>query len=274
MRSGVSPVQPCGGCWPRTPEGFVPTLRRYSVFAWNLECCTLRQRPYRAQLPIGGSTLAISHDFSDLPQALYRFALDQLTWQGVILSDPQTDELHQAPNADQLRVKLLGGDPYAYWAWWLRFGVGFETLLKAVFLRHEISLLTKRDVAQKVPGGPKAPSTPAAANVYNTVKTVAIKATNNHWLASELQRLGISHPLELNTGTMGKYREHLGDLVQKGVITQAEEQMLKDSLMVFADIRRNVDAHVFLKSQTGGSINNDLTAVYIPACNTLLKAFR
>jgi hypothetical protein len=35
-----------------------------------------------------------------------------------------------------------------------------------------------------------------------------------------------------------------------------------------------VDAHVFLKAQIGGSINGDLSQLYIPSINILLRAYK
>ena len=218
--------------------------------------------------------MAFRQDFSDLPQALFRFAIDQFVWQGILDFNSSTNTIAEAPNANKLRTDSLAHDRYAYWAWWLRFGAGFENLVKAVFLRHQVSLFTKRNLVNKAPGGSDALTTPAAAHVYKCVAGVELEASTNPWLASQFQQLGINHPWEINSGTLGKYRSNLHKLTACLAITPAEETQLSDALTVLADIRRNVDVHIFLKSQTAGSVNDDLIAVYLPACNILLRAFQ
>jgi hypothetical protein len=215
----------------------------------------------------------IIHDFSNWPESLMDFAITQFQSNGWLVFDESNRRLNEAPNAHDLRIAAHKSDNFAYWLWWLRFGTGVECLVKAVFLNHEISLIRKKEVATKALGQPDAPSTVAAAKVYTAVAGVQISSKSNSWLSSELSRLGISHPLEINSETLGKYRDNLGKLEQKGKISAQEKTFLENALMTLADIRRNVDAHVFLKTQVGGSINGDLSDVYIPACNILIEAF-
>jgi len=216
--------------------------------------------------------MPIYHDFSDFPEALYRFAIYQMTWRG-ILTLGATQQLFEAPNAHELRKGLRQEDKYGLWVWWLRFSTGVENLVKAVFLRHHISLLSKRNLTIRAPGGSEALATAEAAEVYRTVSSRHVIAKNNPWLAGEFQRLGIQHPLEINTGALGKYRDSLGLLVNTGKLKATEQTLLSDALTVLADIRRNVDAHVFLKIQIGGSRNNDLTRVYLPAVNVFIDVY-
>jgi len=216
--------------------------------------------------------MPIYHDFSDFPEALYLFAIDQMTWRG-ILTLGATQQLFEAPNADELRKGLRQEDKDSFWVWWLRFSIGVENLVKAVFLRHHISLLSKRNLTVRAPGGSKALATAEAAEVYRIVSSEHVIVKHNPWLAGEFRRLGIQHPLEINTGTLGKYRDSLGLLVNIGKLKAAEQTLLSDALMVLADIRRNVDAHVFLKIQTGGSMQNDLTRVYLPAVNVFIEVY-
>ena len=218
--------------------------------------------------------MALAHDFSNWPHSLFDFALDQFQWKGFVVYEAASGLLAESIDANELRVEALKQDKYAFWAWWLRFGVGVECLVKAVFLRHEISLISKNDISRKAPNRSNALVTLSAANVYREVANTRLLAPNNAWLESEFQRLGISHPREINSGTIGRYRNNIFELTNKQIVTQSEQQQIEDSLEVMSDIRRNVDAHVFLKSQVGGSINKDLTAVYLPACNILIRAFQ
>lgn len=188
--------------------------------------------------------------------------------------DPVTNSLREAPNVNELRKAALEYDRYAFWNWWLRFGVGFENLIKAAFLRHHISLLSKRTLLDKSSKGRFPLRTPAAAHVYEYVRAICLTATENEWLRAELIKLNIKHPWEINSGTLAKCKENLSLLTSASIISATEEVLISDATTVLADMRRNVDAHVFLKSQIGGSINSDLIDVYIPACNILLRVSR
>lgn len=218
--------------------------------------------------------MPLIHDFSNWPQSLYDFALAQFQSNGFLVYDKTKNVLSEAENANEIRVNALSQDRYAYWLWWLRFGTGFECLVKAVFLKHQISLLRKNDLSSKSPTGTNRLETEEAANVYSAVTSIRVQADSNEWLQSEFSRLNINHPLEINSGTFWNYRSNLHELTAKGLISAEEQQLIHDSIHVLSDIRRNVDAHVFLKSQTGGSINNDLTDVYIPVCNILIRVFQ
>jgi hypothetical protein len=212
----------------------------------------------------------ITHDFSDWSDSLREFAIEQFVWLSFLEYCSETKQIIENPNADHIRITEFEKDHYTYWNWWLRFGVGFESLIKSVFLKHQISLLKKRNLTDKAIGGLNQLQTQEASNVYTTVKTTKISSISNQWLSNEFVRLSIQHPLEINTGTLRNCKEKLPALKNSSVITPTEEIFLSDAITLLSDIRRNVDAHIFLKMQVGGSINGDLTSVYIPAINILL----
>lgn len=218
--------------------------------------------------------MGITQDFSNFPKALYDFAISQITWLSILEFDGFACVIREASDAAQKRRLLLENDSYGYWVWWLRFSTGFEALTKAVFLSNEISLLSKNDHLMKGITGSKKLLTPEAAQVYEFIGATRVSASTNVWLQKELTRLDINHPYEINTGTLGKYRSKLEELEAKSKISSAERIFLKDAITVLSDIRRNVDAHVFLKSQIGGSINGDLSQLYIPSINILLLAYQ
>lgn len=214
--------------------------------------------------------MPINLDFSDFPAQLRQFALSQFVYLGFITFDETTNTLSEAPDAANLRKAEVEADPYARWVWWLRFGVGVECLFKAAFLHNNISLITKKNVLNKTPKGSNPLMTPEAAKVYAAVSIIKVTANTNVWLESIFSNEGISHPFEINTGTLGDYKNNLGKLKAAGIISNAEKTFLSDTITVLSDFRRNVDAHVYLKQRTSGSINDDLTKLYIPACNILL----
>jgi hypothetical protein len=218
--------------------------------------------------------MSITQDFSDFPKALYEFAVNQVLWCNILEFNESGDEIREASDADQKRRLLLESDPYGYWAWWSRFSTGFEALIKAVFLSNKISLIVKNEHLEKGRNGSKILANLEAAQVYSFIEETRIFASANVWLQDEFTRLNINHPYEINTRTLGAYKNELKKLEGLSKISIAEQFLLKDSITVLSDIRRNVDAHVFLKSQIGGSINGDLSNLYIPSINILLRAYQ
>ena len=53
----------------------------------------------------------------------------------------------------------------------------------------------------------------------------------------------------------------------------ADLSCLQESLQPSSDIRRNVDAHVYLKVSVFGSINGDREKVYLPMINLRYEVF-
>jgi len=218
--------------------------------------------------------MGLIHDFSDYPQALLQCALDHLTWGNVLVYDTNTKRLAEAPDAkDRRRLLMESGDKYAFWNLWMRFSFGVENLVKAVFLQHQIFLMKKRDLMEKCPRGSKALKSRQAAEVYKAVGIWTLVANRNVWLQQMFLNAGIKHPHEIDSGTLGSYRKNLHLLRDKQKMTDAEVEQVSDALEVLSDIRRNVDAHVSLKIQLGGSIQHDLEGVYIPAANVLIDVF-
>lgn len=217
--------------------------------------------------------MAIIHDFSDFPYALRSFALAQICTEGILVFDEATQEVKESTDADAKRIGLIHQNKFGSWKWWVGFSAGVEALIKAVFLHNKISLLSKNAHLRKGQGGDLQLATPEAANVYTFISGTTLKADKNTWLASEFQRLNINHPYEINSATLGAYIKKLDLLETAGRITNPQLIFLRDALTVLSDVRRNVDAHVFLKTQVAGNINGDLTKLYIPAINILLAAY-
>ncbi|AUS99826.1 hypothetical protein CLI64_05150 [Nostoc sp. CENA543] len=218
--------------------------------------------------------MSFTQDFSNLPDALYDFAINQILWHNILEFKESGHEVQEASDAEEKRRLILDSDIYGLWAWWSRFSTGFETLIKAVFLSNKISLITKNDYLEKGTTGSNKLTTSEAAQVYEFIQGVRISALTKAWLQAEFTRWNINHPYEINTGTLRKYKDNLTKLEQLSKISSAEQIFLRDAITVLLDIRRNVDAHVFLKLQVGGSINGDLSRLYIPSINILLRAYQ
>ena len=108
---------------------------------------------------------------------------------------------------------------------------------------------------------------------YESVFMEEVAAPSNPWLASEFSNAGIRYALEIKTPTLGELaRTHVPLLAAKlqpwRSVTASE---LSRQLICFADIRRNVDAHIYLQSLVVGSRNNDIEDVYLPVINEFLR---
>jgi hypothetical protein len=176
--------------------------------------------------------MSITQDFSDFPKALYKFAVNQILWYDILEFDESGNKVREASDAEKNRQLLLESDSYGYWAWWSRFSTGFEALVKSVFLSNEISLIEKNSHLEKGKNGSKTLATPEAARVYDFIKGSEILASNNAWLQANFIRLDISCPYEINSGTLGKYRNKLGSLERLNKISSEEHIFVKDSITV------------------------------------------
>jgi len=217
--------------------------------------------------------MAIIQDFSDFPEVLREFARHQILWKEILQYDAPSNEIIESSDAGAKLKSIWDSDKYGWWNWWMRFSTGFECLTKALLLKHQIPIIKKKNLLDKGMGKSQQLKTVAAAKVYEVVKMVEVTSNNNPWLQSEFVNLGIKHVREINTQTLGFCKNKLGDLTRKRVFNSGKEEFLFDAITVLLDIRRNVDAHVFLKSQTGDNIHGDLSDIYIPAINIMLKSF-
>ncbi len=78
---------------------------------------------------------------------------------------------------------------------------------------------------------------------------------------------------DISTGTLGPLIPRLRHLVAKGILTENECHDVTNALLVFAAIRRNVDAHTFFGITIAGAIQHDLPNLYVPMVNTLIQAY-
>ena len=84
----------------------------------------------------------------------------------------------------------------------------------------------------------------------------------------------IRHTFDIDTGTIGSGKDNLSRLKKQGKISDDEHRCLLNALTVFCDVRRNTDIHTYYGWTVGGSINQDLDAVYLPMVNLLFDIYR
>ncbi|MBO8131282.1 MAG: hypothetical protein H0Z29_07175 [Candidatus Marinimicrobia bacterium] len=175
-------------------------------------------------------------------------------------------EVFIAKNSREWARKLMN-DPVMAHLQWIGISIGIECLLKAVLLKHRCLYLKNRALETRLE---------SAVAPYNTVYKAALStkvvAKSNPWLQKQLISAGIESLWNINSHTLGTLiQKFVSKLTSSGVITKQEEEDLTHHLTTLADIRRNVDAHVFLNLRVVMSIGHDLEKVIVPVINQLLR---
>lgn len=227
----------------------------------------------------------MTNDFSNWDIHLFKYAIGLLTNKG-ILSYRETDKLVSfSENYSEIQKEILGKvESHLYW---LGFGVGIECLAKAVLLKHQLLTILKTNLKPKNKYDKESFKTYRERklyiekrnkdvfwNVYQHVNSINVISNNNKWLEKVFKAKGIKYAREILTPTLGKiHREELPKLLENNLVTPDVYSFLEQGIKTFIDIRRNVDAHIYLKSRTVGSINNDIENIYIPIINILINIF-
>jgi len=149
-----------------------------------------------------------------------------------------------------------------------------EALLKAVLLKHEVAVIKKRSVTRNHHIlHTNASNDEAARDVYQWPEHFVADAGKWTWLARQLRKKRIRFSFDINSGTLNSCKGRLSELRKKGVISHDEFSCLFNALTVFADVRRNTDAHTFFGWTVGGAINGDLEQVLLPMVNALFDVY-
>ncbi len=209
------------------------------------------------------------HDFSNWASSLFDYSKDLLSFGNVL--EIEDERFILSPNANSIWKEWIPIDARLFW---LSFGVGVECLTKAVLLKHEISIIKSKKAN---PASVKNIKNQEIRFVYNYFKRATLKSQRNKWLENELQRKKLIHPQEINTFTLGAIYNGKIDALSKKLssqqkMTDDERIFLNESIELFTTIRRNVDAHIFLKETVYGSINGDLE-VYLRMINLLIEIY-
>ena len=213
--------------------------------------------------------MAIYQDFSDWAEVQKSYGLDLIRESGLIETSVTPPQIKLSSSLDET-LKDWSRHTIKGSIGWIIFGVGIECLLKAVLLKHECLPIKKKDLAAK-----EAQATdPAVKNVYSGFQSWQAIAKRNTWLDGEFSQLNINYAWEMNTQTFGALSGGpSNDLETKGKIDSAENQKLREFIGLFADVRRNVDAHMFLKIKVFKNVNGDLENVYVPLIQFLFDVY-
>ncbi len=232
----------------------------------------------------------VYHDFSGWDQSLFNYAKMLIGYKGIFEFD-SSDLISFSNDYRKKQGELMNNLVEAH-LFWIGFGVGVETLSKAVLLKHRVLSISRRsdfdDKKKKPPPRRTQFNTYQEAKAYNKsytlnkyqkvyahVNNLNIKCDNNPWLQSQFLSVGIVHPLEINTPTLHKiYSTEIPKLVTAGKISVTEQEELASSLEVLKLMRRNVDAHVFLQGRTIGSIDRDIEDIYVPLIKLLIEIYK
>lgn len=185
-----------------------------------------------------------------------------------------------------MRKSWIKNDNPLRHVFWLSFCVGVECLCKAVLIEHKSLPIKKRNVLSKHDMRThfenyqelKEYRAEKKEDIHHSVYRTGnhqVKASENEWLQNQFDKNDINYSIEINSRTLGYIYNHgFEDLHEKEIINEEEKISLEKGIQTLTDVRRNVDAHIYLKSRTVGSINNDIEKIYLPNINLLLNTFK
>lgn len=223
---------------------------------------------------------------SNWSNSLLDYSMDLITYGDVFVLEGEDNTLKLVENVDELRKSWIKNDNPLRHVFWLSFCVGVECLCKAVLIEHKSLPIKKRNVLskystkthfdnyQELKQYREKKKKDIHHSVYRTGKN-HVKASNNEWLQNQFDKNDIEYSIEINSRTLGFIYNHgFEKLYEKEIIDEDEKVSLEKGIQTLTDIRRNVDAHIYLKSRTVGSINKDIEKIYLPNINLLLNIFK
>jgi len=212
--------------------------------------------------------------------------LDLITYGDVFVYDAEENLVKHSEDVDELRKNWIKNDNPLRHVFWLSFCVGVECLCKSILIEHESLPIKKRNVLSKhstkthfedyeeLKRYREEKKKDIHHSVYRTGKN-RVKASDNEWLQNQFKKNDIEYSIEIDTRTLGYIYNHgFENLLEKEIIDEDEKISLEKGIQTLTDIRRNVDAHIYLKSRTVGSINKDIEKIYLPNINLLLDIFK
>lgn len=210
----------------------------------------------------------IHDDFSNWPETLFDYSINLLKTNSV-LTFIEVDQVFIESNSATSTYNLWLKKPHEAQIWWLTIGLGVECLAKSTLLRHECLKIDRKNLLTQA----SQCSIPDVKAIYSGAQSVKITSEHNTWLQQQITNTGICCPHEIKTPTLGSIQSDFKHLETAGVITQYEYNEIRQWVQVFTDIRRNVDAHLFLKTTTIRSFNGDFDKVLLPLINQLLNVY-
>ena len=211
-------------------------------------------------------------DLSNFQQRMYDHAKSLFTAFGLYVFDNGLGILGLAPDIAERRSQLAERKHIV--PAWLAFHVAVECLLKAVLLKHEVPIVKKRNIATKHVSLDKTASNYSKVlEVYALPENFFVDVKGWPWLDRQLKERQICYTFDIDVGTIGSGKNNLLKLKKQGKISDDEHRCLFNALTVFCDVRRNTDMHIYYGLTVGGSINQDLDAVYLPMVNLLFDIY-
>ncbi len=210
-------------------------------------------------------------DISDFDKTLYKQAIDLITCFATFEYDNSSHEIKESDNAEDVRKELV--DRKQIIPSWLSFSAGYELLFKAVLAKHEALNICKAKVSPRVKKIPNGSKLDPIRKVYDFVLVCHVKADKNAFLQAELRKHKIDYLHDFSTMSLGGSLGNLKKLLDNKIIDNDERNFLENASQTLLDIRRNIDTHTFNSLIVSGSINGDLSNVYLPATNLLLEIY-
>ena len=220
--------------------------------------------------------IKILRSLRDFDLALKAHSIGLITAFDVFEYNNINNTIAESKNAGEIRAEL--GKKYQLIPLWLSFSTGIECLAKAVLIKYDVLDINTKPKTEKYKQlRNKASNYQACLHPYSFLNSYYIDYTTEESLTPfewRCVRKDLTHLYNLQIGTMEHVIQSFKRLHEKNIISEDEALCLANSLQVLADIRRNIDAHTFHMLTVGASINGDLTNLYLPAINLLLKIYQ
>lgn len=204
------------------------------------------------------------HDFSNVSFSVYEKAIFHVTNNEYIVKYEGRFILKD--NWREIAVNEVKNKKYPFYQFWLEFPLGIELLSKAVLIKHEVDIFSRKKPVIAI----KAHRLGIKYEKDELESGFQIIARSNSWLNEILVKKEIKYVKQLSTGTLGNvYERHLDKLK---VLTSDELVFLKRSIRSLAVHRRNNDMHFYFKHTTFIQ-DKDIPELYLPTINLLCDVF-
>ncbi len=213
-------------------------------------------------------------DISNIDDGLFKAGIFHIT------DNPYVQKTQDQPLKFQLNPdwrkysseEMMTGK-FPFQIFWIRFPLGIEYLAKGTLLKHKVNIFKdKKKEGQKTNIiHPRSDDVVAVRDEYESGMQIMFSKTK--WLQDFIEERNIKYSGQLNSGTIGDlYNGKFAELLVKGIISEAELDLLNKNMKHLANHRRNSNLHCYYNSSTFIS-NNDLPDLYIPLVNSLCEIY-
>jgi hypothetical protein len=222
----------------------------------------------------------IYQDFSNWGNSLFLKGVQNICTEELLIYDMDTNSFRKSADYQEKVVQKLREQGN----FWILFSIGVEFLAKVIFKKFNLidqAVFVKYEIIDKIMKKKSAPTglVDNIQKVYDDAFSTGVISSSNLYLQGVFTNLGIKSISEINAGTLGGVTNSMDllkakvELVEPILALRIDFNQLKQRIKCLADVRRNVDLHIFLNRAVLGEISKDLSNVYLPLINDLLSLY-